>query len=65
MSAYSAGRNSILFTGSNNNNIASREMEVFLASAMYSQCTTPGLHNKIPANEIFARGWVAQEPIHS
>ena len=24
---------------------------------------TPGLHNKIPALKIFARGWVAQEPI--
>ena len=22
---------------------------------------TPGLHNKIPALKIFARGWVAQE----
>ena len=22
--------------------------------------TTPGLHNKIPAHKIFARGWVAQ-----
>ena len=26
---------------------------------------TPGLHNKIPAYNIFARGWVAQEPICS
>ena len=26
---------------------------------------TPGLHNKIPALKIFARGWVAQEPICS
>ena len=25
--------------------------------------STPGLHNKIPALKIFARGWVAQEPI--
>ena len=25
----------------------------------------PGLHNKIPAQKIFARGWVAQEPICS
>ena len=25
--------------------------------------TTPGLHNKIPALKIFARGWVAQESI--
>ena len=24
---------------------------------------TPDLHNKIPAYDIFARGWVAQEPI--
>ena len=24
---------------------------------------TPGLHNKIPAYNIFARGWVAQESI--
>ena len=24
---------------------------------------TPGLYNKIPAHKIFARGWVAQEPI--
>ena len=24
---------------------------------------TPGLHNKIPAQKIFARVWVAQEPI--
>ena len=27
--------------------------------------TTPGLHNKIPAHKIFARVWVAQEPIFS
>ena len=26
---------------------------------------TPGLHNKIPGYNIFARGWVAQEPICS
>ena len=26
---------------------------------------TPGLHNKIPAYNIFARGWVAQEPFFS
>ena len=26
---------------------------------------TPGLHNKIPAQKISARGWVAQEPICS
>ena len=26
-------------------------------------CITPGLHNKIPALKIFARGWVAQESI--
>ena len=26
---------------------------------------TPGLHNKIPAHKIFARVWVAQEPIFS
>ena len=25
--------------------------------------TTPGLHNKIPAHNIFARVWVAQESI--
>ena len=25
-----------------------------------SCCVTPGLHNKIPAQKIFARGWVAQ-----
>ena len=24
-------------------------------------CVTPGLHNKIPALKVFARGWVAQE----
>ena len=27
--------------------------------------TTPGLHNKIPPRKIFARVWVAQEPICS
>ena len=27
------------------------------------QWHTPGLHNKIPAHKIFARVWVAQEPI--
>ena len=27
--------------------------------------TTPGLHNKIPPHKIFARVWVAQEPICS
>ena len=26
---------------------------------------TPGLHNKIPAYKMFARGWVAQQPICS
>ena len=26
---------------------------------------SPGLHNKIPAHKIFARVWVAQEPICS
>ena len=26
---------------------------------------TPGLHKKIPAYKVFARGWVAQEPICS
>ena len=26
---------------------------------------TPGLHNKIPPHKIFARVWVAQEPICS
>ena len=26
---------------------------------------TPGLHHKIPAHKIFARVWVAQEPISS
>ena len=30
-----------------------------------SQVHTPGLHNKIPAYNIFARGWVAQEPFFS
>ena len=25
--------------------------------------STPGLHNKIPALKIFARGWAAQESI--
>ena len=25
--------------------------------------TTPGLHNKIPANKIFARVWVAQKSL--
>ena len=26
---------------------------------------TPGLHNKIPAYKIFARGWVAQKSFFS
>ena len=26
---------------------------------------TPGLHNKIPAQKIFARVWAAQEPFFS
>ena len=30
---------------------------------MTSVFTTPGLHNKIPAHKIFAKVWVAQEPI--
>ena len=29
----------------------------------YYYIDTPGLHNKIPALKIFARGWVAQESI--
>ena len=27
--------------------------------------STPGLHNKIPAQKIFARGWVAQRSLFS
>ena len=35
-------------------------------AATYNMCMcTPGLHNKIPAHKIFARVWVAQEPIFS
>ena len=30
---------------------------------VHTQRCTPGLHNKIPAHKIFARVWVAQEPI--
>ena len=31
----------------------------------FLECHTPGLHNKIPPHKIFARVWVAQEPICS
>ena len=34
-------------------------------SLHYIDIVTAGLHNKIPAHKIFARGWVAQEPICS
>ena len=30
------------------------------SSSNNSNSNTPGLHNKIPALKIFARGWVAQ-----
>ena len=36
-----------------------------LCSDPISADPTPGLNNKIPAKKIFARGWVAQEPICS
>ena len=35
------------------------------ARGAYRRAGTPGLHNKIPAYKIFARGWVAQEPFFS
>ena len=34
-------------------------------AASRRQCYTPGLHSKIPPHKIFARVWVAQEPICS
>ena len=42
-------------------------MLVMLArmSGLSRTSPTPGLHNKIPALKIFARGWVAQESIFS
>ena len=51
-----------------------REREIFTPSGKPSthparpvrspgESTTPGLHNKIPALKIFARGWVAHESI--
>ena len=30
---------------------------------LFADAGRPGLHNKIPALKIFARGWVAQESI--
>ena len=36
----------------------------FAATMLEARCT-PGLHNKIPAYNIFARGWVAQKSFFS
>ena len=36
-----------------------------VAVAVITIVATPGLHNKIPAYKIFARGWIAQEPFCS
>ena len=39
-------------------------LKLFLGNLSYSKIQlTPGLHNNIPAHKIFARVWVAQEPI--
>ena len=42
-----------------------RLIQRFIANIIRIEIHTPGLHNKIPAYNIFARGWVAQEPICS
>ena len=39
--------------------------EHHVVQRLASGVNTPGLHNKIPAQKIFAKGWVAQEPICS
>ena len=43
----------------------SNNMHSFGRADQSSKGNTPGLHSKIPAYNIFARGWVAQEPICS
>ena len=48
----------------NNNNSYNITNNLYIYNS-YSSFNTPGLHNKIPANKIFARVWVAQEPICS
>ena len=36
---------------------------MFFNIYLLTKIRTPSLHNKIPAHNIFARVWVAQEPI--
>ena len=38
-------------------------VNMFLGNIWTFAQDTPGLHNKIPAQKIFARVWVAQEPV--
>ena len=38
-------------------------MQLRLVIIITISLDTPGLHNKIPAYNMFARGWVAQESI--
>ena len=40
-------------------------VEINKPEKQQTNTNTPSLHNKIPAKKIFARGWVAQEPIFS
>ena len=50
-------------------NKASRKNGSSSTQSFLSSCPgkgiTPGLHHKIPPQKIFARVWVAQEPIRS
>ena len=47
----------------NNNNATNTNNRNNNTKTTTNNSNTPGLHNKIPAHKIFARVWVAQEPI--
>ena len=46
---------------SNSNGNRNRNDENSTDRTSNDKTGTPGLHNKIPAHKIFARGWVAQK----
>ena len=45
--------------------MSARLIYIYIYIHTYMRPVRPGLHNKIPAYNIFARGWVAQEPLGS
>ena len=57
---------SVINNNANDNNNTTKMITTILLTlltALLIIAYTPGLHNKIPPHKIFARVWVAQEPI--